>query len=135
MCWPSTDCPNKCTRFPTPCNLAHDRKPGSADRAKGAGLCPTGVNTGKTFPFTSPCLSPHFTQLVYWGYKVSSHGSSSTTCLTYDLAPVGLTDTALIQIRNMLPGTKTPNKKPIQFLTLVLQHTPWHTIGMNNLLM
>lgn len=38
MHWLST-CPNKCTRFSANCNLTDDRKPGSADRAKGARLC------------------------------------------------------------------------------------------------
>jgi len=49
-------------------------------------------------------------------------------------SPVGLSDTPSLQVRNMMPSTKTPAKTTMQFLTLVLQY-PWHTTTeKNNLL-
>lgn len=67
MHWLCT-CPNKCTRFSANCNSTDDRKPGSADRAKGARLCFT-----DTWCEYWQDLSPHFSVLL-----TSLHPDSQT---------------------------------------------------------
>jgi len=66
MCYLSTDHPSKCAGFPAPSNSAHDRSPGSADGAEGAGHSPADVGWARARPFPPLCPSPCSTQPLCW---------------------------------------------------------------------